>query len=590
LLLKKSIPITLLLCIAVSLLNLNVFGDASMFSYFLYTILVSVLAILVVFDLWVKRNVTLHLSLPVISFLLFVFYILGQSIINKYFFIPQGYWIANTLLFLSAIYWVNITQEKNREFIYKGIAILAITESIIVLLQFLKIVPTFNKYFAATGTWVNPNVTAMFLAISLPIIIAFTFKPQFKKYTIASICIVALALLLLLCRTAIIGAVVAITILLNAKYGYLQTIFKKYNALKLAVIICIVFSITTAMGYFLYTAKQSSADGRKIVWQISSSMLSQKPITGYGYGSFAKAYNSAQANYFSTNANTTLQKANASYIQMAYNEFLQNAVEGGFVGFLLFTILLAVLLLNKKIFVKDTNNNVNKINAAIIAFAVMGIFNFTLQAIPVMVLFIINMAIVNENYKQYYIPIKTKIVKQSILSICLSIIAVFSVYQTLQADAYIKLKSIPLLIKNGNASNAITQLQALQYMLQNEEKFWVTYGNALRIEKSYVAAIDKYKNAISLKPYCDNYLSLAQCYIKTNHVDSAIVNCINAKNAEPNRMLPTYSLMQIYLNTKDSNNAIVQAKELVNIKPKVATKEALFYKYKAKQLLIKSKI
>jgi O-antigen polymerase len=562
-----------------------------MFSYFLYTILVSILAILILFDLWAKNNIALQLSLPVISFLLFAFYILGQSIVYKYFFITQCYWIANTLLFLSAIYWVNITQEKDREFIYKGIAILAIIESIIVILQFLKIAPTFNKYFAATGTWVNPNVTAMFLGMSLPIILAFTFKPQFKKYAIVSICIVALALLLLMCRTAIIGAVVAITILLNAQYGYLQTIFKKYNALKISAIICIAFSATIAMGYFLYVAKQSSADGRKIVWQISTNMISQKPIAGYGYGSFAKAYNTAQADYFSTNADIPTQKANASYIQMAYNEFLQNAVEGGFIGLLLFTLLLAVLLLlNKKILEKDTNNNVNMINAAIIAFAVMGIFNFTLQAIPVMVLFIIYIAIANENYKQYYITIKTKIVKQSILSICLSIITVFIVYQTLQADAYIKLKNMPLFIKNGNASNALTQLQNLQYKLQNEEKFWLNYGNALRTQKNYVAAIDKYKNAISIKPCCDNYLSLAQCYIKTNHVDSAIVNCINAKNAEPNRMLPTYSLMQIYLNTKDSVNAIVQAKELISIKLKVVSKEAIFYKYKAKQLLIKSKI
>jgi hypothetical protein len=41
-----------------------------------------------------------------------------------------------------------------------------------------------------------------------------------------------------------------------------------------------------------------SADARVVVWKISAEMIIQRPLLGYGYGSFERNYSLFQSNYF----------------------------------------------------------------------------------------------------------------------------------------------------------------------------------------------------------------------------------------------------------------------------------------------------
>jgi tetratricopeptide (TPR) repeat protein len=157
-------------------------------------------------------------------------------------------------------------------------------------------------------------------------------------------------------------------------------------------------------------------------------------------------------------------------------------------------------------------------------------------------------------------------------------------YQIVLAKAYITNRNCSILTRSGNSSVAVTELQSLNDKLKKADSYWVNYGNALAKQNDYKGAIGKYLNAINIKPLCETYLLLSHCYLKINKPDSAITACFNAKNISPNRMLPTFALMQIFISMKDTLHAVAQAKELITIRPKIQSKEAMFYKIKAMQV------
>jgi O-antigen polymerase len=590
--LKKLIPLTLLLCIGFSLINAGTFGEYSYFAYFFYTVLVCAFAVLVSFSGSSSQNLRFQISIPGLFFLLLALYIFLHGIITGTLWLTHYYWIINAILLLSVSYWIGSANSKQfLALVFKGIVFFAVAESVTVIMQHINIVPTASKYFSATGTWINPNVTAMFLTMAFPVILfrLFNAAEKYKKLQLLFLLVVTAALLMLKCRTAIIGTAIVAGIILNSRHSLLQRIRIKYSGLKIVALASILFAIIVGAGYMLYKAKQDSADGRILVWKISAAMVAEKPLTGYGYGSFEKAYNFSQADYFADGKGTEPEKINASFVRMAYNEFLQNAVEGGAIGFSLFVLMLASLLLSG--IRKNLLLNKGKIistdivsYSGIVAFTVMSIFNFTVQAIPVMAVFILYVSLASKNYKQIYLPVTNKIFKQVAIGAFMSTCLFIGVYQIMVAKAYATNKNISKLIREGKSNIAINQLQSLQGKLENADSYWINYGNALVRQKDYNGAIYKYTNAINLKPYCETYLLLAQCYQKIKRSDSAINACIAAKNMAPNRMLPTFALMQVYAAGNDTLHAVAQAKELISIKPKVKSKEAMLYKFKAMQL------
>ena len=83
----------------------------------------------------------------------------------------------------------------------------------------------------------------------------------------------------------------------------------------------------------MYQMKRDSADGRLLVWKVSASMIAEHPM-GCGYGLFPKHYNLRQAEYFHEEHGTETERRNASFVYMAYNDFLEHGVEGGVIGML----------------------------------------------------------------------------------------------------------------------------------------------------------------------------------------------------------------------------------------------------------------
>ena len=229
------------------------------------------------------------------------------------------------------------------EKIKKVLILIAFTEIVISFLQYFNILPH-NQYFSVNGTCSNPNFTAVYLVMVLPMVIDIVKQYKNKFLRILSITVIivifALSLYLLKSRTAFVGFFLHICFFV---YSYLTA-----NRLvaKKTIFIGVFLSIIV-IGFLIpkfYNFKRESADGRLLVWKISSLLIAQKPLMGYGYGKTQYVYNVAQAKYFRDQKGTETEKQNAGYISNVLNDYFEIGIQGGLLGLFILSFFLYRLL------------------------------------------------------------------------------------------------------------------------------------------------------------------------------------------------------------------------------------------------------
>ncbi|ASB47947.1 O-antigen ligase family protein [Alkalitalea saponilacus] len=136
--------------------------------------------------------------------------------------------------------------------------------------------------------------------------------------------------------------------------AFKENLRNKFLSLKKSIRILLLTAIllplaTAAFG--LYTMKQGSADGRLLMWQVTSQLIKERPITGHGTGAFNALYMNEQANWFASGKGTQIQAMVAGSPEAPFNEPLKLWLEKGLIG-----ILIAGGILYLIFFKKITNN------------------------------------------------------------------------------------------------------------------------------------------------------------------------------------------------------------------------------------------
>lgn len=237
--------------------------------------------------------------------------------------------------------------------------------------------------------------------------------------------------------------------------------------------------------------------------------------------------------------------------------------------------------------------------AGIAAFALMSLFNFTVQAIPVFCLFIVyvacfvslsnNSITVKKRFlfnRAFYFPATSKI----FLAIPLLVIALFTGLNqaSLARASFLNVKA-KTLAREGSYAEAIELLQSLEDPLKGSEAYWQNYGLILSAGKNYVLALDKFENAKALTSHPDLYMAIGHCSYKTGRLEEAQIAFQIAGNIEPNRFAPRFALMKLYQMTGDTTRMLAQAREIVAFEPKVSSAEVQEYKAQAGKILQQTK-
>ena len=74
-----------------------------------------------------------------------------------------------------------------------------------------------------------------------------------------------------------------------------------------SILVIVIISLASVG---LYRMKKDSADGRRLIWNVTSKMIQDKPLFGHGTNGFQANYMEYQANFFGNRS----QSINNGYI------------------------------------------------------------------------------------------------------------------------------------------------------------------------------------------------------------------------------------------------------------------------------------
>ena len=270
------------LLIAGSLININTFGPPTLSDYFFYTTLGSLLAVIAGIGL-IRNKQPFQISnpLPIIVLTLLVVYYVFKGLVNGNGGINlRHYTILSDAVLLISFCALLSKGQINLLAISKIITIITIIESLICILHQFGIILSLDNLFKVTGSNENPNVTAMFLTMAVSSMLLVLFRPSgssnpimvsnpYRILSATSIILCLIALTLLQCLTAFIGATVCVTLILNHQYQLLHKLQTKFSKPIIIIIVATTLCLTAIAFTLLYHSKQATSDGRLFIWKIS---------------------------------------------------------------------------------------------------------------------------------------------------------------------------------------------------------------------------------------------------------------------------------------------------------------------------------
>lgn len=236
-----------------------------------------------------------------------------------------------------------------------------------------------HSLFRLTGSFFNPGPYSGYLAITLPVALGILLEQSKRNmpYYLSMGCI-GTAIVVLpagMSRSAWIAVVV------SCAWVYaLYRLDRKQAATRLRqhkrwyIIGGILGGILLLGGSAsLYTLKKDSADGRFLMWKITTKAIQKQPITGTSLGGFPAAYAETQAEYMASGKATEQEKLVAGCPEYAFNEYLQIGLEQGLVGLALFIGWLGLL------FYKGIKNKRYACCGGLMSLAIFAFSSYPLQ-------------------------------------------------------------------------------------------------------------------------------------------------------------------------------------------------------------------
>lgn len=600
-LLSNLSRILLVIIIIAGLVNTEYFYSSTSAAYYGFCV-TALLFVITLYHFHATNNRTGVLKTPLLLFGLWCLYVQVHYFTNTAALVFTIYSVVLFFLLLKATTLFSTPNFKFKLF-FINIAVIASVESVYCITQFLGGFKSQSKLFAVTGSWNNPNVSAIFLALTVPVFLLL-FQGKYKKIILTGFLSILISLLLLKCRAAFIGTVLSIIVFYGLEYQFINWVKNKKNRSSAKALLILCLLIIVPISSHLYDAKKASADGRKFIWKLSAQIATEKPLTGYGYGSFEKEYNLYQANYIQNGNATTDELANAGPVIMPHNELLQNLVEGGSIGLLLIisffiSLLFAVKQKNRihqnQLNLQENsdmeNSSFHLAYAGIVAFIGMSMVNSTIQIVPIMCLLIVYAAIICSTLNPIKLPRFLCFIESSkafsiiskTLPVGISLYLLYFLFGYAVADR--QNKQAKLLNEAGHFEQALQMMPELESYLKDDSRYWQNYGLLHFEHQDFQKAIVCFKKAQLLSSLPEVYLGAGKSFEKLKQYPQAIQEFETAIALYPSKFLYRMMLLQVYVKNKDKPKAIALAQEIIQLKPKIPSEKVNRYKNMCRGLL-----
>lgn len=371
-------------------------------------------------------------------------------------------------------------------------------------------------------------------------------------------------------RAAWLGTSVGTCIVLIFHYRFIPRI-KQYILLqrkKAVIIFVMVFIGLLSIGAGIYHLKKDSADGRLLMWKVSTRIIAEHPLTGVGWGNFAGAYGQAQAEYFAEGKATPQEEWVAGSPEYAFNEFLQITAEHGIIGLILFLLVIVLAFRNAY------KNEQIGIVGSLAAFLTFACFSYPFRVWQMNVLFVLLLVTaftklrgdMREDKKRR----KWKI--YAIVIILVLLIPPFLwagkrwqekrqiIAQWKEEQSYYNME-----IYKGTVDN----YRKLYWQLRDEPKFLFELGQCLSKTESYEES-----NRILLEGAQQSsdpmfWNIMGKNYQAMSRFNEAEECFTHAFHMIPHRLYPLYLLANLYFQSGQTAKGIETAQRVIDKKPKV---------------------
>lgn len=475
------------------------------------------------------------------------------------------YYVLVSLILLASLTFGLHNNYISAKHIEIGLLLMVILQIVCITLQLIGIKQSNNPQFIATGFSSNPNTVCILFAVMCPFIIN---RIKHSKYTYTWLLILFISIVYVLClkcRTAILGATIIIImhLLFNTKIqNWLR--HKKYR-----LWFCGVASIVIALIsiYALYQLKRDSADGRLLVWKISTNMIMEKP-SGWGVGMFEKYYNLSQGEYFEHTHGTESERMLSDIVRMAYNDYLEQGVETGIVGMLFLIAFYASLIMHSL-----KCNNIKGLSL-VCSFAVMCIVNFIYSAILPWHVLIVCSA---------FVLYRTDQLKSRVLNITLTAIFIFTCCVITHKYYCIATAQMELnKIKNSpNINTSVSGITKLEKQIDTSSEYYFLLADIHKRNHNYKGAIKSLEKASKYTSDTKLFFKMFSSYDMLDKTREGIQYIKTISNMLPQNMTSKYILLRWYDCSGLHNEALEVANEMVHTKLKIQNPKSLQYQKEA---------
>lgn len=469
-------------------------------------------------------------------------------------------------------YFRNSAYSKLNSYLFYGIIFTAIGHSIVAVLQFFRLFSNINYYFDTTGLFNNPGPYGCYLSFALSAYLPHIFV-HFKQYSRLQKYVTISVLLLLLCglllsesRAAYISLMISITLFIIIRF---------YPIIKRRIFCTIaLLSVIIGLVSFLYVHRPSSANARLQIWKVCGFAIKDKPLFGYGTGSYRKIYMFKQADYLRNAPENT--RRNADQVNTAYNLPLELLFEQGVVGLLLWG---TILLLSIKSMFLDNKHAPPVYMFSVISFIVFALFSYPHLIWGLMCPFI---SYVSIGCKREYIckcPNNTCryicfVLKYSILVFFLFFVGI-RIQICNNLNKYYNLEIDRLEVESCKIYNIVlNHSPGLLSIYAGNQMSTADYGASI----ATYAQLGKYRNSYHFEK------NLAYSYEVTGDTINAVFHYNVAQQMCPGYLEPLFSKFLIYESKCDSM-ANHFAKEVIDFTPKIRNAKTDAMKNRASQYM-----
>ena len=459
--------------------------------------------------------------------------------------------------------------------------------------QIAGIYPSNHSLFVLTGTFYNPGPYSGYLAAVLPIALYRMLILNGKKDRLSVVqYYLSMCVLLLICCVLPAGMSRAawFASLLSCGYVVLRVYHVKVKSFvsehRYAVLGVLILGLLFASG--TYFMKRDSADGRLLIWKITSRAIACNPWGEENGRTFSAIYGDAQERYFTDCEYSESEAWVAGTPDFAFNEYLQIAVEYGVWVSVLFITLVLVLLK-----IAGSRKSLAGMGGCLVSLMVFACFSYPLHIPAIVSVWLLAVIVLSG---EGLVMIKRK--RYAVAVLLPVVVAGLTVSVNMYGMYYVRTRAVRewmpvrVLYHSGAFKAAAEEYRKLYDKMSWNKDFCFEYGRALYKAGSFGEAEEVLLKAMTVSgdPMILNILGRnAQ---ESGEYGKAEKYLLRSTSRLPERVYPHYLLVKLYAEPEyfDRVKLIREAEYVLNADPKVNSTAIREMRQEVKKILEDKKI